>query len=194
LRDKQIIIYGDQLWHEQATPQARECHRKGSAVLDSARAEKELYLRAQAFHRAGKILVNVLERKTSYRLTADVIPVVVLYHKAAELYLKAIILNHGRNFLTERPVLARFYGPRSLRVLLAMACQIFETAGRDRFRTDFVDGLSDFRRVIGKLESFYLAIRTLRRNDDQETIAITLPEFARQMDAVLNTLDATVNG
>jgi len=97
------------------------------------------------------------------------------------LYLKTIILGHGSRCLPDKPVIERFYGPRSLRALIAMVCQIFESVGWDRFKTEVIPDLGDLRAGIGKLETINTTARTLQPNTDLQVLATLLPEFAKDM-------------
>jgi hypothetical protein len=107
---------------------------------------------------------------------------VFLYRKAAELYLKAVILGPGRNLLSEKPVPESFLGPRSIKVLIDMSCRILEAVGWD--------DSNSVRKSISELEGYYLSIRTLRPNDLQQKMAVSIPKFAMQLDAILDILDA----
>ena len=74
---------------------------------DRQHEDDDIYFRAQAFHRAAKILVNALDGRAAPWVDSDTVPIILLYRQATELHLKGIILGHGGNFLPVRPVPAR---------------------------------------------------------------------------------------
>jgi hypothetical protein len=170
------------------TPSQRP--HKPKSQEDSSGSERfnvvdQSYLRGQSFHRAAKILVNSLEGGSAPCIVADALAIILLYRKAAEFYLKAVILGQGGNFLAEKPALGKFLGPRSPKVMVGMTCRILEALGWD--------GTKNLRKVIGELEGFYLSTRTLRPNDDQQALSAAIPEFAKQVDAVLDVLDGAAD-
>lgn len=145
---------------------SRHPHRtteESSAIFDRHNEEEEVYFRAQAFHRAAKILVSALAGRQAPWIDGDSVPILFLYRQAAELHLKAIILGYGGTFLPAKPVPARIHGTHSLRILVALACRILEAVGWDQsFKTEGVADLCDLRAVISKLETLDTTLRPFR--------------------------------
>ena len=178
---------------------ARGATEKNSDTLDRHHEEEGIYFRAQAFHKAAKILVNAFDGGTVAGMDSNVLPIILLYRNAAELYLKEIILGHGGSFLPVRPVPARIHGTHSLRVLVTLTSRILEKVGWDQgFTTEGVADLCDLRAVIGKLEALDTSVRAFRRKNSKAivtgSLAATISEFAKKIDAVLDVLDGAADG
>jgi hypothetical protein len=187
---------------ERRDDMARHAHRTAKepgVVPDQHNEEEEIYFRAQAFHKAAKILVKAFGVGTAPRMESETLPIISMYHQAAELHLKAIVLGYGGNFLPVRPVLARIRGTHSLQALVVLACQILEGVGWEQgFKTEGVADLCDLRAVIEKLEALDITLRAFRPDGDKRiligSLAATITDFAKQVDAVLDILDAAADG
>jgi hypothetical protein len=63
----------------------------------------------RAFHKASNILADTFDAAKRPLIYVEGLPILFLYRQAAELYLNAIILRYGGNFLPVRSVPARIH-------------------------------------------------------------------------------------
>jgi hypothetical protein len=83
--------------------------------------------------------------------------------------------------------------------LVVLACQILEGVGWEQgFKIEGVADLCDLRAVIEKLEALDITLRAFRPDGDKRiligSLAATITDFAKQVDAVLDILDAAADG
>lgn len=147
----------------------------------------EFYLYARQYHIAAKKLLQELEpMPDSIEARACVAPVVLLYRKAVEQYLKAMILGDGSNFIVSPTHPLTVFRSQSLRWLSRLVCKIIKTLHlQRRFVCDGVKTLRDFRRIIDQLDKMADGDFPDRYQD--------MLEFSWQMDAILNLIDATAS-
>jgi hypothetical protein len=165
-------------------------------------SEDELCFYGQSFHKAAQALVKRFELEEKLHTDWDACPVVFMYRQAVELHLKAIILGSGANFLlSKRPVPAWVYSNHSLRRLLLKAWRIVKAVGWDReFKCEGVSDLAEMRAILDDLETLdagSFAFRYPVANTEKQAtlgeLTFDVLEFAKQMDAVFDLLNATAD-
>jgi hypothetical protein len=135
----------------------------GTVVLNSVGApEREFTWYGEAFHQAGKLLVEELEKDPRFGLHgfppdwSRALPIVYMYRHALELYLKGIIVA-GRDVLPLRgkpPIDNRVFREHSLQELLSGVERVFEALNWDwNFREPGFRTVSDFRSMIGQFDA-----------------------------------------
>jgi hypothetical protein len=124
---------------------------------------EEFYVYAGAFHTAAKALVASPDLDRIARTVWDACPVIFLYRRAFELYLKAIVLGHETNVLKSKPEPASSYRTYSLRRLARIVCEIVkELGGEESFISEGVAKFSDFRAIISEIDTIDLESYALR--------------------------------
>jgi hypothetical protein len=150
--------------------------------------EGEFYLFARQYHIAARRLVSELgPMQDSLEARACIAPVVLVYRKAMEQYLKAVILGEGSNFVRSRVHPLTVFHSHSLRWLSQLVRQIVRTVHLEKwFVCDGVTNLRDFKRIIDELDEMADGFYPDRYPD--------LLAFSWQLDAMLKLLDATADG
>src|SRR5271157_2694172 len=109
----------------------------------------DLYLHAQPFHKAAKALAAVFQAGDHLFAQANASPVVFMYRHALELYLKAIVLGDGGNFLAAKPDPISVGKTHSVSWLAQFVCQIVTSLKwQKEFRCEGVESLADFKAVV----------------------------------------------
>jgi len=147
----------------------------------------EFYLFARQYHVAARRLLSQVEpMQTPLEAKACIAPVVSLYRKAVEQYLKATILGEGSNFVVSRVHPLTVIHSHSLRWLSRLVCQIVTTLRFEKwFVCEGVTNLRDFRRIMDELDE--------KADGFYPDSYPNLLAFSWQMDAILKLLDATAD-
>jgi hypothetical protein len=82
----------------------------------------DLFLYAQSFHKAAKTLAAAFQADANPSAEADASAVVFMYRHAVELYLKAIALGEGGNFLATKPNALSVHKTHSVSWLAQFVC------------------------------------------------------------------------
>jgi hypothetical protein len=162
---------------------------------------KELFLYAQSFHKAAKALAGSLQLDASPFADFDASPVVFMYRHAVELHLKALVLGEGGNFLATRPDALSVHKTHSVSWLAQFVCQIVSALKWEKeFRSEGIETLTDFKAVIEDLNAvdpgsyvFRLPVSTEGQDSVSGQVNLTIREFGRKMDALLELLDSTAD-
>ena len=163
-------------------------HSGQNAILNWCNVpEQDYLLYARSYHTAAKTLAGALEVDPGPSTECDACPVVVMYRQAVELQLKALVLGDGGNFLVSKPDWISIYKSHSLSRLAQFVSQIITTLKwRDAFKCEGIETLADFKAVIEKINSINPGPHASRF-----PLHISVGAFVKQMDALLDLLDAT---
>ena len=161
----------------------------------------DLFLYARSFHTAAKKLAGLLQLDTRQSADSDVSPVVFIYRHAVELHLKAVVLGDGGNFLATKPDALSVHKTHSVSWLAQFVCQIVTAADLEgAFKCAGVESLADFKAVIEELNAvdpgsyvFRLPVSAEGLDSAPGHIKLTMRDFARRMDALLELLDSTAD-
>jgi hypothetical protein len=161
--------------------------------------EKDLFLYARSFHKAAQKLAASFRSDGNPFAQADVSAVVFMYHHAVELHLKAMVLGDGGNFLATRPDSISVSKSHSVSWLAQFVCQIIAAVKWEKeFKCEGVETLEDFKAIIEGLNAvdpgsfvFRLPVRTEGQDAVPGGGKLTIREFARRMDALLELLAST---
>ena len=161
---------------------------------------KDLFLYARSFHKAAKALA-AFQPDASLLADVDVSPVVFMYRHALELHLKALVLGDGGNFLATKPDTLSVHKTHSLSWLAQFVCQIITAVKWEKeFKCEGVENLADFKAVIEDLNAvdpgsyvFRLPISAVGQDSLSGRLNLTICDFARRMDALLELLDSTAD-
>jgi len=152
----------------------------------------EFSFRAQAFHRAAKIVLAALECNSA-RQDWDIWPVVYLYRQAVEMHLKAIVFGEGGNFLPTKPDPMSISKTHSVSWLAQFVCQIVAVLKwEEEFKCEGVESLADFKAIIEDVNSVDPGYYTFRPPVDPCS-QFAVHEFARKMDRLLDLLESTAD-
>ena len=163
--------------------------------------EQTLWLYARSFHKAAKALAESLEPNPDPCTDYDVSPFVFMYRHAVELHLKALVLGEGGNFLATKPDTLSILKTHSVSWLAQFVCQIIAAVKWEQeFKSDGVETLADFKVVIEELSAVdpgWYVFRLPVRAEGQDSVVgggnLTIREFARRMDSLLELLDSTAD-
>jgi hypothetical protein len=172
------------------------------AVLNWRNVPKlDLWLHARSFHTAAKKLAGALEHDSGPLTDFNACPVVFMYRHAVELHLKALVLGDGSNFLETKPDTLSIQKTHSVSWLAQFVCQIITALKWEmEFRCDGIENFADFKAVIEELSTvdpgsyvFRLPVRAEGQNSAPGRVNLTIGEFGRKMDALLELLDSTAD-
>ncbi len=154
---------------------------------------KDHYLYARSFHSAAKTLATASQVGDSLFPEADAGAVVFVYRHALELFLKAIVLGEGGNFLETKPDPISVGKTHSLSWLAQFVCQIVTALKWEaQFTCEGIQSFADFKAIMEDMSATdpgsYL-FRFPAVIAEQGPTGVR--EFARRMDALLDLLDAT---
>ena len=160
----------------------------------------DLFLYARSFHKAAKALA-AFQLDASPLADFDVSPVVFMYRHAVELHLKAIVLGDGGNFLATKPDALSVHKTHSVSWLAQFVCQIITAVKCEKeFRCEGIENLADFKAVVEKLNVvdpgsyiFRLPVSAEGQDSVPDQVKLTIREFGRKMDALLELLDSTAD-
>src|ERR1017187_6720067 len=163
--------------------------------------EQDLWFYARSFHMAAKKLAGALDLDSGQFTDFDVAPVVFMYRHAVELHLKALVLGEGGNFLATRPDALSVHKTHSVSWLAQFVCQIVSALKWEKeFRSEGIETLTDFKAVIEDLNAvdpgsyvFRLPVSTEGQDSVSGQVNLTIREFGRKMDALLELLDSTAD-
>jgi hypothetical protein len=114
----------------------------------------DLFLYARSFHQAVKALAEFLLVGGNPVSDVDFSPVVSVYRLALELYLKALVLGDGGNFLETKPDLLTVHKTHSVSWLAQFVAQIVTKLGwQKEFRCLGVENLDDFKSLVESVNS-----------------------------------------
>jgi len=151
-------------------------------------APDDLFFHARAFHQVSKALAASFQPVPSLCPGDNVSPVLFMYRHSIELYLKAIALGGGGNFLPDKPDPISIGKTHSLPWLTQFVCQIISALKwEDQFRCDGVRSLADFKAVVASLNLTDPGSYLYRLPVDPES-ATSIREFINKLDAVLDLL------
>ena len=109
--------------------------RSTTAPSRNAHRDDDLYFCAHAVHKTAKKLAGALKLGSNPLGEFDAYPVLLLYRHAVELFLKAIVLGEGGNFLATKPDHISVGKTRSVSWLAQFVAQIITTLKwEDQFR------------------------------------------------------------
>src|ERR1019366_2977638 len=160
----------------------------------------EIGFYARSLHKAAKTLIATLDLQPNTKGAWDACPVILLYRKAIELHLKALV-DEGGNFLKERTDSITLYKTHSLRWLAQIVCQIIKTVGWEHeFKCEGVASLADFSALVNELEALdpvAVAVRPGNRRPDSWVPSQLQPpnvvQCAKRLDSLLNLLDSAAD-
>ena len=151
----------------------------------------DLFLCARSFHNAAKKLAAALDLDSGPITEADISPLVFMYRGTLELYLKAIVLGAGGNFLVNKLDPLSVYRTRSVSWLAQFMCQIVTAVQwEEEFRCDGIVNLADFRALVNSMSAEDPGSHTFRLPFDH-ALPSGVREFVRKMNALLDLLDST---
>ena len=118
-----------------------------------------------------------------------------MYRHALELYLKAIVLAEGGNFLKTRPDRISIGKTHSVSWLAQFVCQIVTALGwQEEFKCQGIENLDDFKAIIESVNEVDPGQYVFRFPGEPEAQAsFNVRKFARRMDALLELLDSTAD-
>jgi hypothetical protein len=159
----------------------------------------DLFLCARSFHKAAKTLAGSLQPDASPFADSDISPVVFMYRHAIELHLKALVLGDGGNFLATKPDVLSVHKTHSVSWLAQFVCQIITALKWEyEFTCEGVENLGDFKAVIEELNAvdpgsyvFRLPVSAEGQDSVPGQVKLTVRDFARRTDALLDLLDCT---
>ncbi len=177
----------------------------GNIVLNFQEvADSEFGVYAHAFHEAGQALFERMFDKAGYN-DLEGCPIIFLYRHSLELYLKAIVLRgdtlmqvSGKKLLAHR----RLFQKHSLLPLLPLLKETFaivgwtwdlEVEGRQTF-DEVEELLRDFESVDLGSYAFRYPVDTKGNPSFPAHFMVHMPTFCKRMDALLESLEATVMG
>jgi hypothetical protein len=161
---------------------------------------KDLFLYARSFHKAAKALA-AFQLDASPLADFDISPVVFMYRHAVELHLKALVLGDGGNFLATKPDVLSVHKTHSVSWLAQFVCQIITALKWEtEFKCEGIENLADFKAVIEELNAvdpgsyvFRLPVSAVGHDSVPGRTKLTIRDFARRMDALLDLLDSTAD-
>ncbi len=163
-----------------------------SAMSDPHTApENDLYFLAQSCQKAAKRLAEPLQLGSNPLGEFDVYPVLHIYRHAMELFLKAMVLGDGGNFLATKPDHISISKTHSLSWLAQFVVQIVTALGwEERFRCEGVEDLAGFKAIIEEVNRIDVGHGMFRVWGDLVT---RLPELLRRVDALSSLLNSTAD-
>jgi hypothetical protein len=157
--------------------------------------EQDLWLFARSSHAAAKNLAEAADLHSGPFTPLAACPVVFMYRHALELYLKAIVLAEGGNFLKTRPDRISIGKTHSVSWLAQFVCQIVTALGwQEEFKCQGIENLDDFKAIIESVNEVDPGQYVFRFPGEPEAQAsFNVRKFARRMDALLELLDSTAD-
>src|SRR5580698_6942922 len=154
---------------------------------------EDLPLYARSFHAAAKKLADAYESDPGPFTDLAACPVVFMYRHALELYLKAIVLGEGRNFLATKPDRISISKTHSVSWLARFVGQIVTALKWEpEFKCEGVENLDDFKAVVEEVNSVDPGSSAFRLPGKIEAkVFFNVGEFAARMDALLELLNST---
>ena len=161
---------------------------------------RDIFLHARSFHKAAKALA-AFQLDASPFADSDLSPVVFMYRHAVELHLKALVLGEGGNFLATTPDALSVHKTHSVSWLAQFVCQIITAVKWEKeFKCEAIENLADFKAVVEELNAvdpgsyvFRLPVSAVGQDSLPGRLNLTIREFARRMDALLELLDSTAD-
>jgi hypothetical protein len=169
----------------------------------TGRPKQELGLQGEAYHRAGKLLVNDFKSQKAYS-DLDAYPIVFLYRHALELLFKAVLtLGNGLAAALPEPALKteNLYTDHALVRHLPRMKQIFEAVGwndaweQAGFKEDEFEAIvAEFERVDPGSFTFRYTMRKDGTASIDSHFTFAPEEFAEKLDRVLEILSGACSG
>jgi len=154
-------------------------------------SQRDLFLFAQAFHKAAKALAAAFQADGNVFAPFDASAVVFMYRHALELHLKTIVLGEGGNFLETKPDSISVSKTHSASWLAQFVCQIITALKWEReFRCEGVESPGDFKAVVDEVNSVDPGLYTFRLPVDPQ-LQSNFQEFTKKMDALIGLLAST---
>lgn len=148
--------------------------------------KQDLWLHARSFHTAAKKLAETFKLDPDPLTEFAACPVVFMYRHALELYLKAIVLGGGGNFLATQPDPLSVHKTHSVSWLAQFVAQIVKTLKWEaEFKCEGIENLDDFKAVVESVNSVDPGSYVFRPPN------VAVSEFARKMEDLLDLLDST---
>ncbi len=162
---------------------------------------QDLFLYARSFHTAAKTLAETPESDSGSSTGLAAWPVIFMYRHALELHLKAIVLGEGGHFLATKPDPLTIHKTHSVSWLAQFVAQIVTALQWEpEFKCAGVENLDDFKATVEEVNSvdpgsyvFRLPFSAQGQDAAPRSVKLTIREFARRMDALLELLDATAD-
>jgi hypothetical protein len=162
---------------------------------------KDRFLHAQASHKAAKTLAASFQPDANPLGDFGACPVVFMYRQALELHLKAVVLGDGGNFLATMPDPISVHKTHAVSWLAQFVCQIVTSVKwEEEFRCEGMANLADFKVAIEELNAvdpgsyvFRFPVKAESKDSASGRGNLTIREFARRMDALLELLDSTAD-
>jgi hypothetical protein len=162
---------------------------------------QDLFLYARSFHKAAQTLAASFQADANPFAEADVSAVVFMYRHAIELHLKAMVLGDGGNFLATKPDALSVHKTHAVSWLAQFVCHIIAAVKWEKeFRCEGIENFADFKAVIEELNAvdpgsyvFRLPVSAEGQDAVPGGGKLTIREFARRMDALLELLDSTAD-
>jgi hypothetical protein len=156
---------------------------------------KDLYFYAQSFHKSAKTLAAAFQPEASLFPEADASAVVFIYRHAVELFLKAMVLGEGGNFLETKPEPISVGKIHSLSWLAQIVRQIITAVKWEaEFTCEGVQSFAEFKAFMEDINSADPGSYVFRLPAIIETQGPSgVREFARKMDTLLDLLDSTAD-
>jgi hypothetical protein len=163
-----------------------------STLLNEPNAwEKDLYFYAQSVHKAAKKLAGTLQLGSNPLGEFDAYPVLFMYRHATELFLRAMVLDEGGNFLPTKPDAISVSKSRSVSWLAQFVAHIITILKwEEQFRCVGVEDLSGLKAVIEEVNGIDVGHPMFRLPGDTGT---TPANLIRRLDALLDLLDSTAD-
>jgi hypothetical protein len=163
--------------------------------------DRDLWLYARSFHIAAKTLAATFQPDANPFAAFDACPVVFMYRHAVELHLKAMVLGEGSNFLATKADLLSIHKTHSVSWLAQFVVQIITAVKwEEEFKCESIENLAAFKAVIEELNAvdpgsyvFRLPVSTERQDAIPGQVKLTIRDFARRMDALLELLASTAD-
>jgi hypothetical protein len=161
----------------------------------------DLFLYARSFHTAAKKLAGALEHDSGPFTDFNACPAVFMYRHAVELHMKALVLGDGGNFLATKPDDLSVHKTHSVSWLAQFVSQIITAVNWEKeFKCEGIENLADFKAVIEELNAvdpgsylFRLPVSAKGQDSAPGRLKLTIRDFTRRMDAILELLDSTAD-
>lgn len=159
--------------------------------------DQEFGLFAESFHKAAQTLVKNLDLDRGGLSDFDACPVVFLYRHALEVYIKAILLGEGANFLYDRPSPEEILDKgHKLTVLLGLVRKIFEALGwENELGNEVVPTFDALEKAVAEIEevdpnsyTFRYPVKKNLAASVESHFTFSVLDFAKRMNAILDVL------
>ncbi|MGD0825969.1 MAG: hypothetical protein ABR908_15385 [Terriglobales bacterium] len=180
---------------------------RGTVVLNYAGTPQQEYTwYGEAFHEAGKSLVEQLRKDPHFGAPPDsfkAVPIMHLYRHAMELYLKGIVVMGGAilPLRGQTKIDDEIFSTHGLQRILQDVERIFEAFGWDwNFELEAFRSIADFRSVIGQLDAVkadalrYPTLKDGKTAALQSNFRFNIFEFCETLDPIYPVLEGAAYG